>query len=180
VANSRMSGRKVLETSAARGTRPVRATTRRGPLRGPIGGGGYRHGKDLAHRYRGEPLFAAPEGKEDGQGQRREARRGRELGALLAQDAGRQLPQARTDRAGNHNLQAPAGALVRVGAPAEGLVRWRPSQDGASQREGHGEENGATHPAGSSKGRSPASAPTRPSASSQASAKSVKVLSPSP
>jgi hypothetical protein len=152
VANSRISGRKFLEVSAARGAGPVRATRRWGPLRGPLGGG-KRHGKNLTHRYRGESLFAAPEGQEDGEGERRNAHRERKLGALLAQDAGRQLPQARTDGDRHHNPQAPAGALVGVGAPAEGLVRWRSSQDGASQREGHGEENGATHPAGSSKGR---------------------------
>jgi hypothetical protein len=144
-----------------------------GALRGPLGGDN-RHGKNLAHRYRDEPLFAAPEGQEDGQGQRREARRERELGDLLAQDAKGRVPQARTDGYGHDNLQALSGALVRTGAPAEGLVRWRSSQDGASQREVRGQEHGATHPAGSSKGRSRASAPTRPAASSQASAKSVR------
>ena len=58
VANSRISRRKFLETSATRGAGPVRATTRWGPLRGHLGGGN-QHGKNLTHRYRGEPLFAA-------------------------------------------------------------------------------------------------------------------------
>jgi hypothetical protein len=147
-----------------------------GALRGPLGGGDH-HGKNLTHRYRDEPLFAAPEGQEDGEGERRNAHRERELGALFAQDARRQLPQARTDGYRHHNLQAPAGALVRTRGPAEGLVRRRSSQDGASQREVDGaEENGATPPTGRSQG----SAPTRASASSQASAKSMKACSPSP
>ena len=151
-----------------------------GPLRrGPLGGGNH-HGKNLTHRYRGKSHFAAPEGQEDGEGERRNAHWERELGALFAQDARRQLPQARTDGYRHHNLQALSGALVRVGAPAEGLVRWRSSQDGASEREVDGENGAPTHPAGSSEGRSRASAPTRASASSQASAKSVKAFSPSP
>src|SRR5215207_1867368 len=137
-----------------------------GPLRRGSLGGGNHHGKNLTHRYRGEPHFTAPEGQEDGEGERRNAHRERELGALLAQDARRQLPQARTDGYRHHNLQALSGALVRTRGPAEGLVRRRSSQDGASEREVDGEENGApTHPAGSSEGRSRASAPTRASAS---------------
>ena len=173
MANSRISGRKFLQTSLDRGAGPMRATTRWGLLRDPLGKG-KRHGKDLAHRDRGESLFAAPEGQEDGEGERRNAHRERELGALFAQDASRQLPQARTDGHRHHNLQAPAGALVGVGAPAEGLVRWWSSQDGASKREVDGENGAPPQPAGSSEGRS------RALASSQASAPSVKPLSSSP
>jgi hypothetical protein len=55
------------------------------------------HGKNVQHRYRGKSLFAAGEGEEGGERERREARRGRAFGALLAQDANRRVPLERTN-----------------------------------------------------------------------------------
>ena len=72
------------------------------------------HGKNVQHRYRGEFLFGAREGEEGGKRERRDAPRQREVGALLAQDAKRRVPQDRANGDRHHNLQASAGALVRT------------------------------------------------------------------
>jgi hypothetical protein len=84
---------------------------------------GHRHGKDVQHRYRGKSHFGAREGEEGGERERCDPLREREFGALLPQDAGRGVPQARTNGDRHHNLQAPSGALVRTGGQAQGFVR---------------------------------------------------------
>src|SRR5215207_4463521 len=84
---------------------------------------GHWHGKNVRHRYLGKSLFAFGEGDEGGEGERRDAHREREFGALLAQDAKRRLPHDRTSGDRHHNLQAPAGALVCTRGSAESFVR---------------------------------------------------------
>jgi hypothetical protein len=109
---------------------PLRARAKRAPAPPLRGMGrcqpskeGHRHGKDVQHRYRGKSHFGAREGEEGGQRERRDPLREREFGTLLPQDAGRGVPQARTNGDRHHNLQAPSGALVRTGGQAQGFVR---------------------------------------------------------
>ena len=100
----------------------AREQRRGGHLRGPQAGG-HSHGKNVQHRYRSKSLYAVAEGEGGGKRERRDARRGRGFEALLAQDAKRRVPQTRTNGGRQHNLQAPAGALVCSGGAAQSFVR---------------------------------------------------------